>query len=172
MPTLVLDPPPPEFEELLERRRLARADRYDEVWEGVLRMAPAPDLSHGQLVMQLAAALMPGAKAAGLIISDPFNLGDSRSDYRVPDLGLHRIRTGIWISSAALAAEVLSPGDDTWDKLPFYAAHRVDELLIIDPAQRVVHWLALDAQGEYQPVRQSGLIDLGPAQLAEQIDWP
>ncbi len=173
MRTLVPDPPPAEFQELLERRRLARADRYDEVWDGVLHMAPAPDLAHGQLVVQLIAALLPAAKAVGLIVSDPFNLGESRSDYRVPDLGLHRRgHTGTWIASAALAAEVISPGDDTWDKLPFYAAHRVDELLIIDPAQHAVHWLALDEQGEYGPIERSGLVDFSPAQLAEQLDWP
>jgi hypothetical protein len=173
MRTLVPDPPPADFEELLERRRRARADRHDEVWDGVLHMAPAPDLSHGQLVMQLAAALLPGAKAAGLTISDQFNLGESRDNYRVPDLGLHRSRTGgIWIASAALAAEVISPGDDTWDKLPFYAAHHVDELLIVDPAGQTVDWLALDEHGDYQPLQHSGLVDLGAAQLAEQLDWP
>jgi len=173
MRTLVPDPPPAEFQELLERRRLARADRSDEVWEGVLHMAPAPDLSHGQLVVQLTAALLPAAKAAGMTVSGQFNLGESRNDYRVPDLGLHRQgHSGTWIASAALAGEVISPGDETWEKLPFYAAHDVDELLIVDPDERAVRWLALDQHGAYQPVERSGLIDLCPAVLAEQITWP
>ncbi|MGI8411811.1 MAG: Uma2 family endonuclease [Solirubrobacteraceae bacterium] len=172
MRTLVSDPPPPEFEELLELRRRWGADRRDEVWEGVLHMNSAPDLSHGDLVMQLGAALLPGAKAAALRVSDQFNLGQGLSDYRIPDVGLHCERSGAWLDTAALAAEILSPGDESWDKLPFFAAHQVDEVLILDPAERTVHWLALDERGEYQPIERSGLIDLGPAQLAEQLDWP
>lgn len=34
MPTLVLGSPPPELEALMERRRRAGADRFDEVREG------------------------------------------------------------------------------------------------------------------------------------------
>jgi hypothetical protein len=49
--------------------------------------------------------------------------------------------------------------------------HRVDELLIVDPAERKVVWLAL-CDGEYALVERSGLIELGPAELAEQLDWP
>jgi hypothetical protein len=42
--------------------------------------------------------------------------------------------------------------------------------LIIDPREHSVAWLCL-ADGEYQPTERSGLIDLGPSELAEQIDW-
>jgi Putative restriction endonuclease len=66
--------------------------------------------------------------------------------------------------------EIASPGDETQQKLPFYAAHQVDEVLIVDPAERAVHWLAL-AGGEYRPIERSRLIDLGPSDLAEHIDW-
>ena len=58
-----------------------------------------------------------------------------------------------------------------WEKLPFYAAHDVNELLIVDPAERSIDWLGLN-DGEYQPIERSTLIDLGPIGLAEQIDWP
>jgi putative restriction endonuclease len=51
-----------------------------------------------------------------------------------------------------------------WDRLPFYAAHRVDELLIVDPQQRSVSWLALQ-EGEYRPVERSRLIELGTGDL-------
>ena len=37
MATLVNDPPPAEFEALLERRRGLGQDLFDEVWDGVLR---------------------------------------------------------------------------------------------------------------------------------------
>ena len=67
--------------------------------------------------------------------------------------------------------EIVSPGDESWQKLPFYAAQRVDELLIVDPRERAVHWLALRG-GAYEPVVQSTLIDLSAAALAARIDWP
>jgi Uma2 family endonuclease len=90
----------------------------------------------------------------------------------VPDGGLHRARRwGVWEHTAPLVVEIVSPGDETWQKLPFYAAHHVDEVLIVDPAERAVHWLAL-AGDEYRPVERSGLIDLGPRELAQRIDWP
>jgi hypothetical protein len=67
--------------------------------------------------------------------------------------------------------EILSPGDESRQKLPFYADHEVDEVLLVDPATRTIAWLALD-HGEYQPVERSRLIELGPAELADRIDWP
>jgi hypothetical protein len=42
MPTLIKDPPPAGFEELLERRRQLGQDLLDEMWEGVYHMNPAP----------------------------------------------------------------------------------------------------------------------------------
>jgi len=47
----------------------------------------------------------------------------------------------------------------------------VDEVLFVDPAERSVTWLALH-DSEYKRVQRSGLIDLGPAGLAGQLDWP
>jgi Uma2 family endonuclease len=173
MRTLVIDPSSAGLDELLERRRRAGLDRLDEVWEGVLHMIPAPSFEHARITQQLAELLGPLATAAGLVAAmGEFNLGDSEHDFRVPDGGVHRPgAAGVWIPTAALVVEIVSPGDETWEKLPFYAAHRVDELLIVDPAERSVSWLALEA-GEYRPVQRSTLIDASPAHLREAIDWP
>jgi Uma2 family endonuclease len=173
MPTLVLDPPPQALEALQERRRRAGLDRFDEVWEGVLHMVPAPLGEHADISQQLAEVLGPLARAAGLTATiAEFNLGVADDDFRVPDGGIHRTRPrGVWHTTAALVVEIVSPGDESWQKLPFYAAHQVDEVLIADPADHTVHWLAL-TDGEYREVRRSGLLDIGPAELAERIDWP
>lgn len=173
MPTLIPDPPPAEIEALLERRRRLGLDRHDEVWQGVLHMSPERSLAHADIASQLAELLGPLARAAGLVPAiSPFNLGESERDYRSPDGGLFRERSGaVWNPTAALVVEILSPGDETWDKLPFYAAHDVDELLIIDPRSRKLDWLALRAGG-YEPVERSALIGLGTAELAARIDWP
>jgi Uma2 family endonuclease len=173
MPTLVLDPPPRELEELLERRKRSGLHRLDEVWEGVLHMVPAPTGPHAYVTQQLAELLGGPARAAGLVPAmGEFNLGESIEDFRVPDGGVHRtIPRGTWFPTAAIVIEIVSPGDESWQKLPFYAAHKVDELLIVDPAERAVRWLAL-TDGEYRDVQRSALIDLGPGVLAERIDWP
>jgi Uma2 family endonuclease len=169
---LILDPPTAGLDELLERRRRSGLDRLDEVWQGVLHMVPAPGEAHARIAQQLAELLGPLARAAGLMPTmGEFNLGDSEHDFRVPDGGLHRAGWGTWAHTAALVVEIVSPGDETWDKLPFYAAHDVDELLIIDPQQRTVDWLGLQ-HGEYRPIERSTLISVGPQELAEQLDWP
>jgi Uma2 family endonuclease len=171
MSTLVLGPPPAELEALIELRRKAGADRHDEVWEGVLHMAPGPTHGHGRLQWQLAVVLGPLATAAGLDATGEVNIGTGQRDYRVPDGALHRPGAGgLWHPTAALVIEILSPDDETLDKLPFYAAHAVDEIVIVDPAKREVTWLAL-CKGEYHAARRSGLIELGAAELAERLDW-
>jgi Uma2 family endonuclease len=78
----------------------------------------------------------------------------------------------VYLPTAALVVEIVSPGDDAWEKLEFYAAHRVDELLIVDPEKRQVDWLALTPGVKYAPVERSGLIGPAAAELAEQLDWP
>jgi Uma2 family endonuclease len=172
MPTLVMDPAPVEIDALIERRRRLGLDHRDEIWEGVYRMNPPPSHEHQVILQQLAELLGPLARGGGLEpVIQEFGLGTSE-EFRVPDGGLHRPgASGVWHSTAALVIEIVSPGDESWAKLPFYAAHGVDEVLIIDPVQRSADWLGLN-NGEYQPIERSALIDLGPIELAEQIDWP
>ena len=170
MPTLVRDPQPAEFEALLERRRRLGQDLFDEVWEGVLHMNPAPHSQHARLEWQLAGILAPLAKRAGRRALGQFNLGEDR-DYRVPDGAL--VRPGpdaVYLPTAALVLEIVSPGDESWAKLEFYAAHGVGELLIVDPQEKTVSWMGLEG-GEYRHLKRSRLIELGAAELAEQIDW-
>ena len=173
MATLVLGDPPHELQALMERRRRAGLDRLDEVWEGVLHMVPAPSHAHANVAQQLAELLGPLARRAGLEATmHEFNLGEGENDFRVPDGGLHRPGAGgTWHPTAALVVEIVSPGDETWQKLPFYAKQRVEEVLIVDPQERTISWLALRGD-QYLPVERSSLIALGSAALAEQIDWP
>src|SRR5450432_2014458 len=173
MPTVVLpDPPPAEFEQLLERRRRTGADRHDELWEGVLHMAPAPHSRHAELQIQVMDLLREPATTAQLKRVGDFNLGET-DDYRVPDGGLLRLGpTQLYHPTAALVLEILSPSDETWDKLPFYATHQVDEVLFIDPDQRTVQWLTLGADSSYHRIQGSAIIDLTAPELATHIDWP
>jgi Uma2 family endonuclease len=175
MPTLVRDPQPAEFEALLERRQRLGQDLMDEVWDGVYVMNPAPAGRHAEVVQQLAEILGAPARAAGLVpMVSIINVGEP-DDYRVPDGGLLRGRPGeggVYLPSAALVIEVVSPTDDTREKVPFYAKRGVEELLIVDPAERRVEWLALQPSSKYGAVERSGLIEVSATELAKRLDWP
>lgn len=171
MRTVVLGPRPPELEAVLERRRALGQDLYDEVWEGEYHLPPAPSHRHAVLDDEIAAVLRPLARRAGLVGSGPFNLGQP-GDFRVPDRGLHRSRSAeVWVATAAAVVEILSPDDETFEKLPFYARHRVDEVLVVDPASRTVRCWRL-AGGSYEEAGESDLLGVDTADLAGAIDWP
>ena len=138
----------------------------------IYHLVPASSGAHGDIESQLHAILRPLAQQAGLKMIGQSNVGESEHDFRVPDGALHRSPpNGVWHPTAALVIEIVSPGDESVEKLPFYAAHDVDEVLIVDPQERSVSWLVLEG-GEYRPVERSGLVDLRARALAEQLDWP
>lgn len=171
MRTVILGERPPAIEALIESRRRTGADRRDEIWEGDYHMNPAPRKRHARLVFQLVEILGPFARARGLFGTADFNLGIP-NNYRIPDGGLHRDDDdAIYVATAAMAIEILSPDDETWEKIPFYAAHGVDEVVIIDPVDRSVVWRRL-VDGDYHDVERSDLLDLDIADFAAQIDWP
>ncbi|MGH9180825.1 MAG: Uma2 family endonuclease, partial [Acidimicrobiales bacterium] len=136
-------------EHLLEERRRTGVDRFDEVWEGVLHMVPAPSGPHQRLGLRLAVTLVPLAEERGLVASLETNLarpGTVASDYRVPDLAFYRRENASEFGiegRAELAVEILSPNDETYDKLGFYADVEVQELLVIHPGTCAVELFVL-----------------------------
>lgn len=169
MTTIVRGPRPPELEQFLERRRRSGADRLDEVWEGRYVVAPDPHAAHGYLQLELGVLLKRVARDRGVLAAQTFNLGGP-DDYRIPDAGLIPGPYGVWHDTALLVVEVLSPDDMTFDKLDFYTAHGVQELLVVDWQERSVRCFALqDAQAERN---RSEVLELTTAQIVEAIDWP
>ena len=57
--------------------------------------------------------------------------------------------------------KVVTRCDEIWKKLPFQAAHDVDELLIVDSSTHPI-----DRRGKYRPIEHGGLIDLGAGESA------
>lgn len=172
MKTVVLGPRPVELQVLIDRRRSLGIDTYDEEWEGEYHMAPAAHSAHGYLDNGLAVLLDPMARAAGLVGIGPFNLGQP-GDYRVPDRGYMRGQpTGVWLPTAAVVVEIVSPDDETFEKFGFYARHQVDEILTVDPAVRAVVWWRRRSDRDYAEAAASGLLAFTAADLAAAIDWP
>jgi len=122
-------------ESLVEERRRVGIDKKDERWGGEWHFVNPPKRWHARLNADLFLALAPLARRAGL---EPYgdNTGvfaDPAQDWRVPDQVHARPELGIeeGLSGADLVVEIRSPGDESYEKLPFYAARAVGEVLIV-----------------------------------------
>jgi Uma2 family endonuclease len=129
---------PPEF---LELRKRTGADRYDEMWDGVLHMAPVPNRMHQDLEWYLETYLRqfwaPSRQAKVYHEINLASIGGWPKNYRIPDLVLllpHRfaIDCNEYFEGAPSAiVEIHSPDDESYEKLPFYATLGVPEAWII-----------------------------------------
>jgi Uma2 family endonuclease len=172
MKTVVLGPRPVELERLIERRHALGIDLYDELWEGSYHVAPAPSAAHAFLDNIVAVVLHPYAVAAGLAGTGPFNLGGP-DDYRVPDRGYHRGQPrGTWVPTAAIVIEIISPDDETYEKFGFYAAHGVDEIVVVDPSATAVTVWRRTSAPSYEAADSSSLLCISVTALESAITWP
>jgi Uma2 family endonuclease len=171
MRTVVIAQPPHEIEVWLEDRRAKGQDLFDEVWEGEYHVAPAPHPRHGELDDQIATLLRPRARRAGLLPVGPLNIGDP-DNYRVPDRAYLRERYhSAFVRTVAIVVEIVSPGDETYDKFGFYFDHGVDEILVVDGTPGAIEWYG---RGERSFERRgaSNLLSLTEDELTAEIDWP
>jgi Uma2 family endonuclease len=129
---------------LLDERRAKGLDKSDEMWEGELHMVPPPSDRHQEVGAELFMVLAPLAKQRGLLPRyDPAGLfrPGVDNDWRVPDQMYarpeHRSERGIE-GRASLVVEILSPHDETYQKLDWYASVGVGEVLVIEPMTRRV----------------------------------
>jgi Uma2 family endonuclease len=127
---------------ILQQRARTGADRWDEVWEGVLHMPPAPSLEHQDLTAGLVGWLRTHwATAQGNRVHMEVNLappGGWPNDYRIPDLLLLTPesfgidRNEYFEGAPTVVIEIRSPGDETIEKMPFSAQLGVPEVWIVD----------------------------------------
>lgn len=126
MPAVVTD-------DLLEHRRRHGLDRRDERWAGEWRIVNPPKNWHQFLASDLFMVLGPRAAAMGLRPVYEGGLFGADDDWRVPDQVYARPEAtygDAGLARAELVVEIRSPGDDSYEKLPFYA-ERVREVLIL-----------------------------------------
>lgn len=141
MSLLVLDK---YVERQLRAQRKARGiDQHDEVWEGVYVMSPIADNVHQELVGALTAAFHQVIRAAGLGEVYPgINVSDRverwTKNYRTPDVvvilngSTAQNHDKFWTGAIDFVVEVVSRGDRSRRKLPFYSRIGVRELLLVD----------------------------------------
>jgi Uma2 family endonuclease len=129
--------------EELAYRRSRGLDRWDEMWEGVLHMTPAPTVEHqrilDELIMFLGRHLTAAARGTLRSGINVFREATPKVDYRIPDLtfvaaGHEHIlhEDGVRGAGPDAVIEIRSPEDETYDKLPFYAGLGVREVIVID----------------------------------------
>jgi Uma2 family endonuclease len=130
-------------EHQLAARRRTGLDRWDEMWHGELHMPPAPSDEHQRMLDDLIEFLRPllrtsrrGTLRSGInVFDDPVKA----DNYRIPDLtfvalGREAILAADGVRGGAPDAviEIRSPGDETYEKLPFFAHLGVREVIVID----------------------------------------
>jgi Uma2 family endonuclease len=124
----------------LANRRARGLDRWDEMWEGVLHMIPAPSLQHQRILDDLIVFLAAHLRVTkrGQLVSG-INVFRSSDNYRIPDLtfvanGREQIFSvdGVRGGGPDAVIEIRSPEDETYDKLPFYAALGTREVVVVD----------------------------------------
>ncbi len=123
-------------------RKRTGADRWDEMWEGVLHMPPMPNRVHQELEGAMQRWLwLHWARPHGNKVYHQINLaslGGWPNDYRIPDLVLLTPdRFGIdrneyFEGPPTVVVEIRSPGDESAEKMPFYAKLGVPKVWVID----------------------------------------
>jgi Uma2 family endonuclease len=123
-------------------------DKRDEVWAGVLHMVPPPTLARSDVARELLLILVRIARRNGMdafVETGLFDPTEGLRDYRVPDLIVasrdHTSQRGVE-GRAAVVVEVLSPGDESREKLPFYAKVGVIEVWLVEPKTRAIEIFA------------------------------
>jgi Uma2 family endonuclease len=176
-------------ERLIADRERLGIDRWDECWSGVYVMTPPPRQPHQRAARRIAGAL----EALGLgEVDTAIGVGDA-GDYRVPDVVVYDApaldQDALYLRSALLVVEVISPGEDPHAKLGFYEAHADEVLLCLADRVELLGRDRLDRfgrAGRTDPVEGwlvgrhvAVRLDTGRLFLAdpdrtqvETIDWP
>jgi Uma2 family endonuclease len=140
-------------EDLIRTRQKRGIDKYDEVWDGVYVMPPLANNPHQKLVGFLTPIYHEVVPQGGQVFPGA-NVSDRRKtwkeNFRCPDLvvvlpGGRAVDCGThWYGGPDFLTEIQRPGDETEEKIPFYASIKVRELLIIEHDTRQVRLLRHD----------------------------
>lgn len=154
-------------ERLKAERAASGADRNDEVWENVYMMSPMPNHEHQVLVGrftrvldEIVADAEAGDVVPGVNVSD--RVAGWEANFRVPDVAVFLKTTRavnhdqFWCGGPDFVVEIISPHDQTRQKLAFYGAIGTRELLVVDRDPWQLELYRHD--GEALPLVATGLV--------------
>lgn len=150
-------------------RRASASSQWDEVWEGVLHMPPMPNGTHQDFSLALAMYLtMHWARPRKGLVRQEVNLtteadaSEWQRNYRIPDLVLVSAdrrgidRNEVMVGAPLVVVEIASPGDESREKLGFYAGLGVPEVWIFDrDTKELEAYLLVEEVYEVTPVGES-----------------
>lgn len=152
----------------IEERKNSEAAQWDEMWNGVLHMPPMPNGMHQDFAGDLRDYLKRHwAKHRRDLVRIDANLTTPEDEahwtlnYRIPDLVIvdaarRHIDKNTYIAGAPLVVvEIASPGDETYDKFPFYAGLGVPEVWVIHRDTRTPEIHMLSEGSVYRPIAPS-----------------
>jgi Uma2 family endonuclease len=157
---------------LIAERASLGHDKRDEMWEGHYVMSPVGSRRHSSLQVRTTQALLRLLEGSGLEALFEINIG-VRRDFRIPDATVLAASSippeeEIFIPTAVLVVEVLSPRDDAYRKLGFYYRHDVQEVLLVDPAAAEVRIL-VRGEHEFELAGRSAVLGVSAEQLTAMI---
>ena len=133
----------PGFEKWLKYRQERKADRFDEVWNGVYVVMPPANNEHQELVGDFTFAfksalisILNARVFPGCNISD--DTVDWAQNFRCPDVAVFLAgnpaedRHTHWLGGPDFAVEIVSKYDRSREKFGFYAKTGVREVMFID----------------------------------------
>lgn len=139
---------------MLDERRALGQDVRDEMWDGVLHVVPAPGGWHQRLSGEFFLVVAPLAKRRGLVPMMETGLYRADDDWRVPDQLFCNPEdfSDRGAEGAEVVVEFRSPRDETYQKMDFYAAVGVREMIVVHPEDRRVE-LYVREEGRLIPAR-------------------
>jgi Uma2 family endonuclease len=153
---------PPHW--LAERKR-SGAHRFDEFWDGVLHVPPPRTGRHQDLLADLTEYLHTRrAKPRGCRADHNVNVATPADEpswlhnFRIADIVLltpDRFaidKIDYMAGPPLVVVEIKSPGDETYDKFPFYAGLGVPEVWVFDRDTRAPELYALGPGPAYLPI--------------------
>jgi len=145
---------PTAIPELLRFRERTGADRFDEMWEGVLHMTPSPSFRHQSHASRILSFFVEvwcprtsGAAVMQVNVSTPERWDQ---DYRIPDVAV-MLPPPVSHGQAMFVRpnvvfEIRAPGDETYEKLAFYAAVGVEAVVVVERDTKAAQVFALSGK--------------------------
>lgn len=149
-------------EGVLAERERRGLDKWDEMWEGVLHLVRPPTGRHQRAENELWLALRPAARRQDWLITTDTGIFAADDDYKVPDIAIYTPEAaserGV-DGPPEVVVEVRSPGDEPYEKVPWYLVRGAKAVLIVD---RDTLGLELYTQGGRVPPAADGSVVLEP----------